>query len=192
MTIKKGESWGEEVALAEGGALAGSDAELARQAAGGAKLVRLTGGDLLRTLGGSSSLGEGRIWSMPIDIGVCSFGGRDVHFAAHCALYPRRWGLPSLVVMNAEYFGNWDLTPKGHPNDGRFEAVELSLPRKDRRQFRRRVVTGSHLPHPGISIRRVKKLESNAKGRLVLDGIDYGRVEGFEVRVIPDAMLVAI
>jgi diacylglycerol kinase family enzyme len=57
--------------------------------------------------------------------------------------------------MNAEFVGPFDVSPRGHPADGRVEviAVDDGLGLRARLQARRRLRTGTHLPHPAISTR---------------------------------------
>jgi hypothetical protein len=56
----------------------------------------------------------------------------------------------TVVVANGEYLRANDLVPRGHPGDGRFEVHVYSLERAQRRRMRRRLPTGTHVPHPGI------------------------------------------
>ena len=36
------------------------------------------------------------------------------------------WHGPVIAVMNAQFLGDWDVAPRGHPNDGRVEVVEAN------------------------------------------------------------------
>ena len=49
-----------------------------------------------------------------------------------------------------------DVAPRAHPNDGRFDVVEVSaaMPARARLQAWRRLATGTHVPHPDITTRR--------------------------------------
>jgi diacylglycerol kinase family enzyme len=56
----------------------------------------------------------------------------------------------TVLVANGEYLGGADLVPRGHPGDGRLEVHVHALGAGDRARMRRRLVTGTHLPHPAI------------------------------------------
>ena len=99
------------------------------------------------------------------------------------------------MVANAQYVGSWNVAPRAHPGDGLLDAVlvgDMSL--RDRLVARRRVVTGSHLPHPAITVRRRSSHEwtFDRPLRVRLDGVDAGRASHIAVRVEPDAAVVVV
>jgi YegS C-terminal NAD kinase beta sandwich-like domain len=55
-----------------------------------------------------------------------------------------------VVIANGQFRAGCDLVPRGHPGDGRLEVQVYALPPGQRRAFRARVGSGSHLPHPAI------------------------------------------
>ena len=55
-----------------------------------------------------------------------------------------------VVIANGQFRAGRDLVPRGHPGDGRLEVQVYALPPGQRRAFRARAASGSHLPHPAI------------------------------------------
>lgn len=94
----------------------------------------------------------------------------------------------TLVVANAAFVGDWNIAPRGHPNDGRMEVTRGRIGPRDRRQLTTRLVTGTHLPHPDLATSRPKALESGpGPWRLYIDGVACGTVDQFHVQLTPDA-----
>ncbi len=57
----------------------------------------------------------------------------------------------------------------------------------------RRLPAGTHVPHPGITVRRVAAVQLDAGGRHVwIDGVDAGPARALSVRVEPDALTCAV
>ena len=63
---------------------------------------------------------------------------------------------PIVAVMNVDRLGRWDVAPRAHPNDGALDVVEVdaAMGVRARWQARRRLPTGTHVPHPAIRTRR--------------------------------------
>jgi hypothetical protein len=97
-------------------------------------------------------------------------------------------------VLSAEFVGDWDVAPRGHPGDGRVEVLDASLSLPDRVAARRRLPTGTHLPHPGIAVRSVTRWTTTLDPRLDvwLDGRRNGRVGEIALEVEPAALTVVI
>lgn len=196
MTISKGSPYGEPgVTLAQGGVRCATDAD-ARRAVEAARrdgrpfpALGLVGGDLARTLGGTGSLSVG----FPVDLGQVLVDGRLHLFVASCVVRSRSWRR-TVAVGNAQWLGPWNLWPRGHPNDGRLDLLDARLPAGDLWKVRRRLPSGSHLPHPQIDARRVKAetVELDRPLDVWLDGErrDQGRRLAF--RCVPDALRVVV
>ncbi|NNC79977.1 MAG: hypothetical protein HKN94_07460 [Acidimicrobiales bacterium] len=162
MTIKKGEEWGTVGTLPQGSPIASSNRDLFELINTGGSLdgpIGLTGGDLARTTGATASgadlYGEGRPL-LPIDIGTVALDDEDRFFAAHVVIRSRWWSGPVTAVLNVSFVGEWNVAPRSHPNDGRLDLVEATLGWGDKIKARSRLRSGTHVPHPGISIRRVR------------------------------------
>jgi hypothetical protein len=215
VTIRPGISWGSPGPLAPDAAVFAVDAE-ARQhlqqvfdrqvvpSEGPLDLgeLGLLAGDLHRTLGSprhdERALRAGEGMRLPVDVGLVEWdGGRSI-FLAHLVAHPRRplrwWTDRTVAVMNAEYYSEMDLAPRSHPNDGRLDLLDGSLPRGQRLQGRRRARSGTHIPHPRLALRSGRAFEIRAAGQrplhLWLDGSHVGTTESFTVTCIPDALVV--
>ena len=198
MTIRKGEAWGEQGSLPADGVVVRSDAEAravvtaARRAGAPVPALGLLGGDLCRAVGGSGDearLREGGV-VLPVDLGAVLVDGRLHWFVAHLVARRGWWRGRVVAVMNAQHLGAWDVAPRGHPNDGRLDVLDGDLPLGQRLEARRRLRTGTHVPHPGIDERHVTALQLElAPGTKVwLDGELLGPARNLSVRVEPDAL----
>jgi hypothetical protein len=196
MTIRKGEPWGSEVARPAGLGVAHSDAELAaRISADPAGDHAVDRGDLHRTVGAPRNEGA-TMQRLPIDV-LEVVTDRSQHLAvSHVVIRRGWWRGPLVFVGNVGHLGTWNVAPRAHPNDGRFDVVEVdaSMRFRDRLEARRRIPTGTHLPHPAISVRTATEWTwSDAGGAHVwVDGVDVGRRNTVEVRIGPDAAALLI
>lgn len=211
MPIARNEDWGEPGALAEDAPVATSDAALVAAVredldAGRIPEVGLLGGDLHRTLGAprhdEAGLRAGGGVRLPMDVAAVTVFDPDgaehrSWFCAHLvavegggALFAHR----SVVAMNASFLGDADLGPRAHPNDGLLEVTDGRLGWWDRRRAHSRMATGTHVPHPDLSERRVRTLDVafTRPAVLSLDGEDRGHCDRIEVRVVPDGLLVVV
>jgi hypothetical protein len=197
--IQKGEPWGRHGPLPPDGVVVRSDAEArevvaaARRAGTAVPTLGLLGGDLCRTLGGTGD--EARLRSsdamtFPVDLGAVLVDGRLHWFVAHLVARRRWWRGPVVVAMNAQYLGDWDVAPRGHPDDGRLEVLEGAMPLGQRLAARPRLLTGTHLPHPAIDQHRVAahQVGFERPTPVWLDGVGVGPARNLSIRVEPDAL----
>ncbi len=202
MVVQKGQAWGTAGRLPSDGVVVRTDAqaravvEEARRAGRPVPVLGLLGGDLCRTLGGEGSeerLRSGDAVTFPLDLGAVLVDGRIHWFTAHLVARSRGWRR-ALVAMNAQWYGQWDLGPKSHPNDGLLDVYEARLSVVDALKVRARVAHGAHLPHPGIKERRVPAVQVTLKRPLPveLDGVAIGRARQLSLRVEPDALQVVV
>lgn len=198
MTISKGENWGVEVDRPDALMSAAGDSELASLlSANESSNVALASGDLFTTIGARPIGERQRLMRLPIDLVDVRVDGGDVivaaaHVVARSPWSRGGWWRGSVVaVMNAEFVGPYDVAPRGHPNDGRVEAFELSesLGARQRLAIRRRMRTGTHLPHPAISHRPVRRGSWSFASPLIVfvDGVSVGRATTLDIEVRPDA-----
>lgn len=203
MTVEKGRDWGSLGALPDDGVIVRTDAEAravvtaARRANEEVPPLGLLGGDLCRTVGGRGD--EARLRSdaatrLTVDLGSVLVDGRVHWFVAH--LVVRRGWLrgPLFGAFNAQWLGDWDVAPRAHPGDGQLEVIEVTLSAADRLKARRRLPLGTHVPHPGIRIRRADALQRDVtKGQSVwLDGDRLGPARALSIRVEPDAVRIVV
>lgn len=202
MTIRKGEPWGQPGPLPPDGVVVRNDSEarkvleLARQEGRAFPVLGVLGGDLGHTLGSpgdEARLRSGAAMTFSLDLGQVLVDGRLHLFVSHLVARTRLW-TRAAVAMNAQWVGNWNLGPKAHPNDGVLDTFDARLSLRDLPKIRRRLPTGTHLPHPGISARRTAAVQFVLERPLPvwLDGevVDRGRV--LAIRVEPDALVVVV
>lgn len=203
MPIAKGEPWGAPGRLPADGVIVHNDAEAravvteARRTGSPVPVLGLVGGDLCRTLGGTPE--EARLRSdaattVTIDLGSVLIDGRLHWFVAHLVARRRWWTGRVLAAMNAQYVGEWDVAPRGHPNDGRLEVLDGALPLGQRLQARTRLRTGTHVPHPGIEVHRVAahQITFDRPTPVYLDGVAVGPARNLSIRVEPDALTCVV
>lgn len=199
MTIARGQEWGRTVARPADLAVAPGDAELAQLiAADSARPVTLSGGDLFRTVG--SPAPRDPVQQLPCDALIVTVDERELLAVAHVvARRPGRlgWWRGSIVaVMNADHLGDWNVAPRAHPNDGRFDVVEVSraMSLRARWQARSRVVQGTHVPHPDIEVRTATEAAwTFARPVSVrVDGVEIGPARRLTVRIVPDHFAIHV
>lgn len=199
MTIKRGEAWGSASPLPADGVIVGSDAEAgevlqdARRHGRPLPVLGLLGGDLCRTLGGTGDrdrLHSGEAMTFPVDLGEVLADGRIHLFVAHVVAGPRL----KFAALNAQWLGEWNAGPRGHPNDGRLDVYEARLSWFEWWQVKRRLPLGAHLPHPHIEERRVPAVQVTFPSALPvrIDGRAIGEAHNLSVRVAPDALRVVV
>lgn len=101
------------------------------------------------------------------------------------------WGA---VVANGQFVDDFDVVPRGHPGDGRAELQVYAVEPAQRAQLRRRLRSGSHLPHPAIRQRPITTVMLAARrgAPVTVDGVDRGRVRSVEVRVDANAFRLVV
>lgn len=203
MTVRKGELWGAPGRLPDDGVVVDSDAAArrvvteARRANRPIPALGLLAGDLARTCGATGR--EERLHgpdaqTLPVDLGEVLVDGSLHFFVAHLVARRSWWRGPVVAAMNAQFLGAWDVAPRSHPGDGRVDLFEADLSVGDRWKARSRLPSGTHVPHPGISERRVKAIQLDLPPRtsVWLDGERLGEARALSIRVAPDALTVVV
>ena len=126
-----------------------------------------------------------------VDLGAVLVDGALHWFLDH--LIARRSWLRGqvLIVANAAFVDNWNIAPRAHPGDGRFDTLETStMSLRDRWQARSRLKLGTHVPHPAITTRRVEAVQYDFEQPtpIRLDGRSIGEAQHLSVRLEPDAV----
>lgn len=195
MTIRRGEEWGSAVPRPEGLRVAGSDRELAAlTAADSHPPLGVGGGDLFGTVGAPTD--RDPMQRLPIDVLRIDADGESHVAVAHVVVRDRwLWG-GILAVMNVDHLGRWNVAPRAHPNDGRFDVLEVDpgMPLRQRLQAWRRLPHGTHVPHPCITTRTGQRQtwEFDRPRRLFVDGEPSGSVQRLTVEVKPDAIEIHV
>ncbi|MFV0315774.1 MAG: hypothetical protein ACK5O2_02285 [Microthrixaceae bacterium] len=208
MTIRRGEDWGARGPLAKGAPLVRTDAEVVpaidRQRIGDPPEVGLLGGDLHRTLGSpvhsEAELRSGEAMRLPIDLVEVILHTPDgqtieERFCAHLVATAgdgRLFETQTYVAMNGSFIADANVGPRAHPNDGLVDITSGVLARRDRRAARRRLSTGTHLPHPDLDTARVRSdsVSFDRVRRVSLDGREPFDAVGLALECIPDALVV--
>jgi hypothetical protein len=196
VTISKGAAWGVPAPLPPGGAVAATDSAAAALI-GSDEPVGLVGGDLCHTLGGRGAverLTSADAVTFPVDaISVSLDGAPAVPAVAHVVARTRGWRRV-FVAMNAQWLGEWNVAPRGHPDDGRIETLQWSLSLRAARQVLARMRLGTHLPHPGIATATTAStsVTFNRARCVWVDGVRVGRAHALTVVVEPDAVRVVV
>jgi hypothetical protein len=101
----------------------------------------------------------------------------------------------TVVVANGQFLRGADLVPRGHPGDGWAEVQVYTLGRRERAEMRRRLPTGTHVPHPRIAGGRARRVEVEVLRRrlpLEVDGRRRGRSTRLEVTLVPASIRLLI
>lgn len=196
MPIERGQDWGWEATDASPERVCESDAELAAAIAVGVPLVRVVDGDIARTLGlARRRSSEPATWHVPLDALRMWLDDREpIVAAAHIRIGSWSSRGTRYAIMNAAFVGNQNLAPRAHPGDGFADVVTSALTGADRFKAWRRASTGTHVPHPDISIRRSRDetLHFDSPRRIHVDGHASARATRVRVEVVPRAIVVAL
>ena len=101
----------------------------------------------------------------------------------------------TVVVASGQFLRGADVVPRGHPGDGWAEVQVYALARRARRPMRRRLPTGTHVPHPGIRAGRARRVDVEVAGRGVpveVDGRPRGRTTRLGVTLVPAAIRLLV
>jgi YegS C-terminal NAD kinase beta sandwich-like domain len=203
MTVERGQDWGrrinrpDELVEVAGDAAAGALVTERRRAGRPLPPLGLRAGDLRRTLGRADPVAvlDREVSEFTVDLGVVTVAGEDHWFVSHAVARRSWWRGEVVAAMNAEFVGPWDVSPRGHPNDGRLDLVRVrDLSVGDRWKAWRRLPSGTHLPHPGIEVRAVTDLVLELAEPLTVhvDGVVAGTADHLVLRVEPDALTVCV
>ena len=198
-----GVDFGEEGEIPPDAISANSDSAAARIVADARRAGRaippvvLTGGDLARTLGvaparAAPTRPAATGARFKVDVGAVLVDGRLHWFVAHLVARRSWWRGRLLVAANASFIGRWNAAPRSHPGDGRLDVFDASPPLPVRLAARRRLPSGTHVPHPDITQRRTAAAQYDFDPALdvYLDGQSLDRARTLSLRVEPGALEV--
>lgn len=199
-----GVDWGTPGEVPAGALTVGSDVAAAKIVAEARRAGRaippmvLTGGDLARTLGvataGAPPVPGTAGTRVAADVGAALVDGRLHWFVAHLVARRSWWRGRLLVAANASFVGRWNAAPRSHPGDGRLDVFDADPPLRVRLAARRRLPSGTHVPHPLITQRRTAASQYDLDPALdvYLDGVSLGRARTLSLRVEAGALEVWI
>jgi len=197
VTIQRGAEWGTPIERPPELVVAASDSELGalvtgRRAEGA---IGLSGGDLHRSLG-SPLPSRQEMRQLPVDALLVELDGEPVLGVAHVIARRSWWFGPVLAVLNCDHVGAFNVAPRAHPNDGRFDTVEVdaAMPLRSRLQARRRLPTGTHVPHPQIVVGAAERRTwtFTRPMSVVIDGVHCGRCTHLSVEISPDHFAICV
>jgi hypothetical protein len=203
MTIRKGEAWGEEVAVPPDLTVLDSDLAIhrwlvpQRERGDEVRPLGLGGGDLARTMsGGAPDRFTDRALRVPLDLVRVEADGRTTWSVAHVVARRSWWRGEVVLAMNAQYLGAADVAPRSHPNDGKVDVlrVDPAMAVQTRWQAARRARTGSHLPHPLLRMTQARQTTVELARPLVVwvDGARWATTRTLTLTVEPDAYLAFV
>ena len=194
MTIRKGEEWGRRITAPDVFRVAEDDADLASQ--GNDVAVALRRGDLHRALGEPALTRPGSECTVvQIDALLCRITSSDglvsERFASSSVSIGSWWTGEFIVVSNSGFYNGLNIAPRSHPNDGAADIVTIEPAMTTRQRFiaRRRARTGTHLPHPQLSVSRATghtRTRRHRRERLSLDGRAVADWESIDISVVAD------
>ncbi|OUV00551.1 MAG: hypothetical protein CBC37_04545 [Acidimicrobiaceae bacterium TMED77] len=177
--------------------IANSDKQIAEYYEAGEPVIGITGGNVFTSLGGNTTLSypaTSTVTSCSIDIGCVTAGDSSFYFASSLLILNlfRPWA--SSGITNTQIVNGYRYAPNAHPGDGFMEEVESKLIMRQALIARKKIVSGDHLPHPQLRVRKGRTFTYDffkAK-RLILDSKSIGRHQGFSVEVFPHAIQVIV
>ncbi len=195
MTIEKGRPWGVAVDRPDDLLVVDSDAALARVLVEGAgRPVGPSAGDLHRSLGSPPPRRD--MQRLPIDLLRCRIDERTAVAVAHVVMRSSWWRGPIVAAMNVDHVGGWNVAPRAHPNDGRFDVIEVasSMTVRQRWQARSRLPGGTHVPHQAITTTAVRDHSWQFERAISVwvDGVRAGSARAVAIEVVPDAAEVFV
>ena len=196
--IRRGEPWGLETTWPEDAVIIHSDHALAL--ADPSRPVFLASGDISRSLGHPSMpSGDGKCTEVRIDAMLCtvaSSAGERKIVAASSIIVGSHWRHRHMIISNGGWWNEWNIAPRAHPNDGIVELLTLSekMTMRQRWLAKRKMRTGTHLPHPDISMVRISSatVDRISGEKLLIDGQAVSIWESLSVEVLPDYWRVLV
>jgi hypothetical protein len=215
MTIRRGEPWGAVgpapagMRIVQGDAAAGAEVATARRAGTPVPPLGLLGGDLMRAVGGTGDAARferDACALLPVDVlrveipadadGDPTAVDDTTWAVAHVVVRRSWWRGEVLALVNAQFVGTWDVAPRSHPNDGRVDVVRVdaAMGVRARLQAHRRLRSGTHVPHPAITIRQVPQIDLrfDRPVDVHVDGKRWRRTRALRCVVERDATTVVV
>ena len=202
MTIRKGEPWGEPAVCPADLRVVSSDRDVRdwviwhRTRDQPIRDLGVAGGDLARTCGGGTGPHPTSA-KVTVDAMRVTLDDSDPTWGVAHIVARRQWLRDELaMVMNAQFYGAYDVAPRSHPNDGKVDVlrVDAEMSWRDRLHARTRARSGMHLPHRSLSMRATGEVDLDFDQPLVVwvDGVRCGTARRLRVTVEPDAFVAYV
>lgn len=171
--------------------------------------VRLSGGDLAKTLGinpansrtnqppaqPKEAQSSDRVLAVVVDVLRLNTTGQAATFAVGHIQVGTLVGFSQVFfAMNAAWINTRNIAPRSHPGDGFFDLVEMKLGPKDRLRAMQRANTGTHIPHPKITLSKKKtwQLDLLKPMKVSADAKSFGKTSQLSLTLIPSALTVLL
>lgn len=211
MTIRKGENWGTYVEPPDELIKVNDDLAAANfltsHFGSSTSVVNLAIGEsqIGRTLGvKGAEFRHDKMLLTPFDVVEVTYtpsnrpakqGGSQVErrfFMGFSLIRRRFWLGGATMILNSSFINGRNFAPRAHPNDGKFDVIELDESMKIRQKFAafKLAKSGSHLPHPKIRYIQAPEhsVDLDRPCELVIEGQNFGSVDRCVFRVIPDSV----
>jgi len=204
MTIRKGEQWGIRISKPTRIRHASSDAEIAKCSS--EDFISVNGGDIFATLGSPAFISDSdECTLLPMDalqVKILLSDASEKSFsAASCIevgslISPLKSGR-YICITNGGIVSGRNFAPRAHPNDGRLDImlVAETMSFRDRLTARKKALTGTHVPHPSISLRQDETFSTKRLGerdKLRIDGVAVTNWIEVSVSIIPDYWQIVV
>jgi len=202
MTVRKGEPWGSPAVCPDDVRVVSTDRDIAewivwhRTRDQQIRDLGVAGGDLARTCGGAGGKRPSAA-RVTVDAMRIALDDNEPTWGAAHVVARREWLRGELaMVMNAQFYGGYDVAPRSHPNDGKVDVLRVAAEMgwRERLQARQRARTGSHLPHRHLTMQSVPQCELSFEHPVVVwvDGVRKGTARRVQVNVEPDAYAIYV
>lgn len=196
MTIEKGKPWGSPCSVPAHRIVVESDSELADCAA--EVPVSLNGGDVWKSLGSPAVPAVGMTGTkVNVDAIVITIDNEG-NIRAASSIEIGSWHKRGryICIANSSFVKEKNIAPRAHPNDGSLDYLEIdeTMSWRQRWSASRRARTGTHIPHPQITTKRVKDIQIDRQHSEVLriDGIQVNEWQSIRVQIDSDHWQVIV
>ena len=185
--------YGEFVIVPDTFVVAESDAECGELVAAGKQVFVPMAGDLALTLGASGTIPQAgsRALACSIDV-LCvqaksDSGERRFWFAVSSVSIGKWWSGEWTVITSTGRLDGLEVCPRAHPGDGFADlfVMQSGMRLRQRIAARKKMRSGSHLPHPQMRVSKVNSLNSNESALLTIDGVPRGHFCQVEIELKP-------
>lgn len=199
MTIQRGQEWGVPITVKSAFSVLNSDQQL--QSTAPDEICFMASGDIATTVGSPSPPTEGDTRRLvDIDAILCTVhftdgttkivhSGGGIFIGTLLRPFPAQQRL--VVVTNTGLHRGCNYAPRAHPNDGKFDVVQFGadMSLRERVMAKNRLGTGTHVPHPKISVQQHTEFRVDRQTqseRLLIDDMSMSHWRSIEMSLLPD------
>ena len=118
--------------------------------------------------------------------------GEDREFVAFSTVRFGHWRGELDFVTSSGFDQGLELCPRSHPGDGALDRLQVQpgLKWRERLAIRKRMRSGTHLPHPMLQVSRGASFDFVGKRSLILDSVPRGVYGRVHCSVMTHAMVI--